>query len=384
MPARADYRKKPFCLTNFGDVGGFMNDVAFTPCKIGNLEIKNRFVMSAAVDGLAGNLDARIQRYSDFVDGGIGLVISGCVHNKNESFEKVVEAVHQRGGKIALQILSHIGLGFVLDVDSPAASIVSKESPIFSKIFPYGKHHEASEVEIMGLIGDYVNAARMAKEFGVDAIQVHSAHNSSMMQFLTPLINQRKDKWSGSVENRVRVHKEVYKALRAEVGGDIPIFIKLGVEDPFPGGLKIGEGKVAARLLAEYGYDAIEISQGLQDFGDPKTLKGTPLRMGTVKISQEAYFRDWCREIKKIINKPTIMTGGIRSYELVHEMLANDETDFIVMCRPFIREPGLVNRWEIGDHHKATCISCNKCGAGLMKGLPLACYVKEKWDFELL
>ena len=110
-------------------------------------------------------------------------------------------------------------------------------------------------------------------------------------------------------------------------------------------------------------------------------MNRTPMRMKTLKISQEAYFRRWCNEIRASIKKPTIMTGGIRSYPLVHEMLSNGETDLIGMCRPFIKEPGLVNRWQRGDHRRARCISCNKCGSGLLRGLPLACYVKEKWDF---
>jgi 2,4-dienoyl-CoA reductase-like NADH-dependent reductase (Old Yellow Enzyme family) len=273
-----------------------------------------------------------------------------------------------------------MGLGFEPDLDSPAASVVPKDSVFFSEVFPYGRHHAASESEIMGLVEDYARAARIAKEFGVDAIQVHSAHNSALMQFLTPLINQRKDKWGGPVENRARVHGEIYRAVRAEVGDKMPIFIKLGVADPFPDGLKFEEGKVAAQILAECGYDALEISQGLQDFRDTKTWSGTPIRMGTIHVSQEAYFRNWCREIKRSINKPTIMTGGIRSYELVQEMLANNETDFIGMCRPFIREPGLAERWKSGDHRKATCISCNKCCVSASKQLPLACYMAEKWD----
>jgi 2,4-dienoyl-CoA reductase-like NADH-dependent reductase (Old Yellow Enzyme family) len=77
------------------------------------------------------------------------------------------------------------------------------------------------------------------------------------------------------------------------------------------------------------------------------------------------------------------MTGGIRSYELVQEMLANNETDFIGMCRPFIREPGLVRRWEAGDHKKAACISCNKCGLGMAKKLPLACYLNEVRKYRM-
>jgi len=352
----------------------------FTPAKIGGLEIKNRFIMSAAVDGLANNLDARIERYAKLAEGGVGLIVSGRVLNKNESFEKVVAAVHRHGGKIAMQILSHMGLGFDPTIDSPAASVVPKDSAIFSPFLPYGKHHAAGESEITSFIEDYVRAARIAKEFGVDAIEVHSAHNSALMQFLTPLINQRKDKWGGNIENRARIHGEVYRAVRAEVGAKMPIFIKLGVEDPFPGGLKFEEGRIAAKILAGCGYDALEISQGLMDFSDLKTWSGSPLRKGTINISQEAYFRNWCREIKQSINKPTIMTGGIRSYELVQELLANNETDFIGMCRPFIREPDLINRWQSGDRKKATCISCSKCCLGAAKNLPLVCYIKEKWE----
>ena len=352
-----------------------MNNHAFTPCKIGKLTLANRFVMSAAVDGLAGDPDARAERYARIAEGGVGLIIAGRVLDKNESFEKVVDAVHKKGGKIALQILSHMGLGFTPKKNAPAASVVQKDSPIFSWLFPYGAHHEASESELAGFIGDYALTARLAKSFGVDAIQVHSAHNSALMQFLTPLINQRKDKWGGPIENRVQIHKEVYKAVRAEVGNDIPVFIKLGVEDPFPGGLTFNEGLLAAKLLAECGYDAIEVSQGLQNVSDAKTLKGTPIRAHIVRLDQEAYFRDWCREIKKSITKPTIMTGGIRSYELVDEILKNGETDLIGMCRPFIREPALIKRWGRGDHKKATCISCNKCGLGLEKQQPLACAI---------
>lgn len=351
-----------------------MTNLPFTPFKIGRLEIKNRFVMSAAVDGMSGDINGRIQRYVRFAQGGVGLIIAGRVLNNNESFERVVDAVHKAGGKIALQILSRKGLGFDPQNDTPAAGVVPKESPIFNSVCPFGPHHEATENEIAEMINDYAGAARLAKDFGVDAVQVHSAHNSALFQYLTPLINNRQDRFGGTLTNRIRIHKEVYNIVRAEVGDKMPILIKLGVEDPCPNGLKFEEGKEAARLLAEHGYDVLEISQGLQDFSDAKTWRGTPLRMNTVKISQEAYFRNWCRDIKKIIKRPTIMTGGIRSFELVEEILAGGETDLIGMCRPFIKEPDLIKRWQNGDHRKATCISCNKCGLALTKNLPLACF----------
>jgi 2,4-dienoyl-CoA reductase-like NADH-dependent reductase (Old Yellow Enzyme family) len=357
-----------------------MSDMPFLPIRIGNLELKNRFLMSAAVDGMAADPHARAQRYAGLASGGVGLIVAGRVMNNVEEFGRVADAVHENGGRIALQILSHVGLGFAPNADSSAASVVPEDSVIFSSYFPYGRHHEASEGEIENMIASFVDAAKLAISFGVDALEVHSAHNSALFQFLTPLINQRKDKWGGSVENRVRLHQEVYRAVRSEIGPDMPIFIKLGVEDVFPNGLKLAEGVAAAKLLAECGYDAVEVSQGLQDFRDPRTMAGTPIRANTVKISQEGYFRAWCREVKKAIDKPTIMTGGIRSYELVEEVLAGGETDMIGMCRPFVKEPGLVKRWEGGDRKKASCISCNKCGLGMIRGLPLACYVKEKWS----
>jgi 2,4-dienoyl-CoA reductase-like NADH-dependent reductase (Old Yellow Enzyme family) len=355
-----------------------MADLPFTPFRIGALEIRNRFMMSAAVDGLAHDIGARVRRYAALAEGGVGLIVAGRVLSRNESFEKVVEAVHQAGGRIALQILSHRGLGFDPSADAPAASVVERENPIFSDVFPYSANHEATASEIDGMVGEFVFAARLAKSVGVDAVQVHSAHNSALMQYLTPLINRRTDAWGGTIESRVRIHREVYRAVRGEVGNAMPILIKLGVADVFPGGLALEDGVRAAQILAKEGYDAIEVSQGLQDFRDVKTLMGTPLRSGIVKPSQEAYFRSWCAEVKRAIGTTTITTGGIRSYELVSyelvlEILASCEADMIGMCRPFIREPGLVKRWEGGDRKKATCISCNKCGTGLMKGLPLAC-----------
>ncbi len=359
-----------------------MNADPFSPCRIGTLELANRFVMSAAVEGMDKDLAMRVQYFTDRAAGGVGLIIAGRLGNQDTTFGRVVESVHRVGGKIALQVISHRGLGFHPHCDVAAPSVVALESPIFSPLFPAGPHHEASEAEIAELISDYASAARHAKELGVDAIQVHAAHNSALMPWLSPLTNKRTDRWGGSIEDRVRVHQEVYGAIRAEVGKDFPIMIKLGVADPFEGGLSFAEGLRAATILADTGYDALEISQGLQDYQDLKTWKGTPMHLGVVTREQEAYFRPWCAQVKASIAKPTIMSGGMRSLDLIEEVLSQGETDLVGMCRPLIREPQLIRRWQGGDRRKATCVSCNKCGLGLMRGLPLACYLQEPWTFD--
>jgi 2,4-dienoyl-CoA reductase-like NADH-dependent reductase (Old Yellow Enzyme family) len=75
-----------------------------------------------------------------------------------------------------------------------------------------------------------------------------------------------------------------------------------------------------------------------------------------------------------------IMTGGIRSPELAEEIFCNRETDYIGLCHLLIREPGLIRRWQEGDRSKSTCISCNKWGFSISKGLPLACYVDKTME----
>lgn len=159
------------------------------------------------------------------------------------------------------------------------------------------------------------------------------------------------------------------------MGKDFPVLIKLGVEDALKGGLKFEEGKEIALLISQYGYDAIEISQGLQDF---RSWEGTPMHLIN-SIKDEAYFRNWSLEIKKMIKLPIILTGGLRSFELIQSIIENEEADFIGLCRPLIREPGLISRWKNNDRRKAICISCNKCITELlMKDLPLECFLDKK------
>ncbi len=123
---------------------------------------------------------------------------------------------------------------------------------------------------------------------------------------------RRSDEWGGSLENRLRFHREIYKDIRSKVGEDYPVLIKLGVQDEFPGGLEFSEGKQAAKLLSQCGYDALEISQGLRG----EWYEGTEFRSKIDSLEREGYFRNWCKEIKSEVNVPTIMVGGLRTFEL--------------------------------------------------------------------
>jgi 2,4-dienoyl-CoA reductase-like NADH-dependent reductase (Old Yellow Enzyme family) len=356
----------------------------FREFTINNLTIKNRFIMSAAADNLDNNIQAKINRFTNLAQGQIGLIISGGTRiDKIEALSDIVSAVHENGGKFAVQFVAESGPGFFGKTqdhskDSIAVSELSENHIYFKSLAPYisyGKHHAAREAELIEIMSRYVKAAVLTKKIGADAFQVHAAHQSFLSQMLSPITNTRNDKWGGSIENRTRLHKEICRAIRAEIGNDYPILIKFGVQDAIQGGLKFEEGREAAKLMANYGYDAIEISQGLQNYSD---WNGTPMHSRIFAPKDEAYFKNWCSEIKQIISIPTILTGGIRSIEIAEQLVQDKITDCIGICRPFIREPDLIKLWQNGAHEKAKCISCNKCITELLlQGKPLECYLDK-------
>jgi 2,4-dienoyl-CoA reductase-like NADH-dependent reductase (Old Yellow Enzyme family) len=367
--------------------------ILFEPIKIKNLEIKNRFVRSATYDGCAdenGHVsEKQIKLYSDLAEGGVGLIITGLVYvhnlgqvsaNQNsitgydhiDGFKKLTAAVHDREAKIAVQ-LSHAGrqsAKFYKNQDEQAIA------PSYIENDPYfiEEYRSMTEDEIWDIIQAFGDAAKKAREAGFDAVQLHGAHAYLLSQFLSPQTNRRDDSWGGTLENRLRFHRELYKDIRSKIGEDYPVLIKIGVEDGFPGGLKFSEGKKAAQLLAQWGFDALEISQGLRG----EWYGGTEFRTKITRIHHEAYFRNWSKEIKSQTDTPIMMVGGLRSFELMEEIIKEGEADFISLCRPLIREPGIINDWKSGDHHRALCISCNKCLEALIEGESLHCVQEKK------
>jgi 2,4-dienoyl-CoA reductase-like NADH-dependent reductase (Old Yellow Enzyme family) len=99
-------------------------------------------------------------------------------------------------------------------------------------------------------------------------------------------------------------------------------------------------------------------------------------RLGINKEEKEAYFRPHAEVLRKSVNIPLILVGGIRSPNVIETILSDDVADMVSMCRPFIREPHLVKRWRSGDLEKATCISCGQCSDNTFVQ-PMRCYVEE-------
>jgi len=370
-------------------------NILFSPAKIGGLEIPNRFVRSATYDGGADKggfvSDWQIELYSALAKGQVGLIVSG-VFNINivgkispgqnsltddkfiPGLQRLAEAVHAHGSKLAVQLFHGGREAFRRQLLLGREAVAPSGLKTGEDCYFEGTCREMAEEEIWATVDAFGQAGRRVQEAGCDAIQVHGAHAYLLSQFLSPHSNHRVDKWGGTLENRLKLHKEIYQAARGQVGPDYPVMIKLGVADGFPGGLEFQEGLEAAVYLADLGYNSIEVSQGLRG----ADYEQTEFRTKIIKRGKEAYFREWAGQVKRRVDVSVMMVGGLRSLSLMEEIVAANEADFISLSRPLIREPDIIAAWRAGKSRHVTCVSCNKCFDHLQTGARLQCMVQTK------
>ncbi len=360
--------------------------IIFEPITIHGMALKNRFVRSATHDGCSSErgeiTDKSLELYSRLAQGGVGLIVTGFayVHWTGPAFahqtrvdsddcvpglKKAADKVHEYDTRIALQI-AHCGrsaYAFRVRGEIPLAPSRVDSDPSFTL-----SHRAMTEAEIEEIIAAFGQAARRGREAGFDAVQLHGGHSYLLAQFLSPRSNQRTDRWGGSLENRMRFHTEVVKSVRRAVGNDYPVLIKLGVQDTAENGLTLAEGCQVAQKLVTCGIDAIEVSEGLEQ------TRGNHIRKGIKTREQEAYYAPWAKEVRKAVSVPVILVGGMRSFDIMEKLVRENYTDAISMCRPFIREPGIINRWQSGDGAPVKCIRCNRCLTQVRGEVPLTCF----------
>jgi 2,4-dienoyl-CoA reductase-like NADH-dependent reductase (Old Yellow Enzyme family) len=359
--------------------------VLFSSFEIKRMRLRNRFVRSATFeaasepDGEVSPLE--LEMYRNLAVGEVGLIITGicCVHENGRLFPsqnclardeaipgmaQLAQTVHDHGGKVAVQLM-HAGreASRFLPAEGLAPSVV-RDDPHFDL-----DHRVMTDEEILKLVNAFGAAAGRAREAGFDAVQVHGAHAYLFAQFLSPCSNHRQDHWGGDLKNRLRLHCEVLANIRKRVGPEFPVLIKLGLRDGFDGGLSLEEGIEAAQLLAEAGYDALEISQGLRG----ARFQETEFRTRLKRPEDQGYFRQWAKAVKERVRVPVIAVGGIRDLEMAEQIVQQGEADLVSLSRPLISEPGLIARWRKGDKKPARCISCNKCLEALRVPRSISC-----------
>ena len=389
----------------------------FTPKTIGKTEIKNRFVHSATYECMADSngevTDKLIKRYSRLAKGGVGLIIPGyCfvspngrsmnfqtgIHNDDmiDGLKKLVDVVHTDGSKIVFQLV-HAGRQTAKDTIGQTQLAPSKGS--MDTIY-MAKPKRMSQDEIQEVITAFGSAAFRAKKAGADGVQVHAAHGYLVNQFLSPFFNKRSDSWGGSDENRFRFIKEVILEVKKNISDNMMLLVKLNTQDFTPKtGITLELSKKYSAWLAELQIDGLEVSCGTLSYSMFNMVRGdVPTEeiitnfpwwrkiIGKFMLAKmegkfdldEGYNLEAAKLIKPVISDiPLMVVGGMRKVDHMEEVIENGWADFISMSRPFIKEPNIVNQFKDGKADAVSCVSCNKCFAGVANYLPVACYNKS-------
>jgi len=350
----------------------------FSEGRIGDLRLPNRFVRSATWDPIILNRRKMVGDvlaiYRNLAAGGVGLIITGGLAVYREAdpgspeppgktytyrdlrvdgIEKLAKTVHTQSGDC--KVFAQLETGYI---DAGPSDYPSPYRTEPLRVLSIG--------EIHNIVAAFVAAIVDMQTAGFDGVQLHAAHGGLLSTFLSPYTNRRQDEYGDSVQNRVRVVRDILEASRAKVG-DFPIIIKLNGTDYLPGGIAEVNLSFLVEEVVKAGVDAIEISGGMWECLDrPESELGfrpvpSPESHTRIKSpSKQSYFLKYASQLD--IGVPVILVGGNRNMERLEEIIKQDQADFIAMSRPLIREPDLPNRWREGRGGQlAACVSCNSC-----------------------
>jgi 2,4-dienoyl-CoA reductase-like NADH-dependent reductase (Old Yellow Enzyme family) len=411
-------------------------DVIFTPLQFRKLTVKNR-IFRSSISGRWDNEDGsltqtRVNWESKFARGGVGAIISSFVPvliegriaanyatvHRNDFiplWQKVGEAVHQWDCKFIMQ-LSHSGRQMdvpgVTNAGRPTLSSTSRKETLHGFLC-----RAASKAEIDHLIEAFANGAWRAREAGLDGVELHAANGYLFTQFLSSAINDRTDEYGGSLANRARFLLEVIRAIRAKVGRDFHLQVKLSAIDrnnviPWEKkGNTLADTIEVAKWCEAEGVDCLHVSSGslfphpLNPPGDFSfetiaTTYDAMISSGVdtfrnfllfrYKVLRPIFYWIWfrmkkglpiegvsmeeARAIKAALKIPVLNTGGYQTASFVREGIKSGAFDGVAIARSLIANNDLPQQWAAGaDSPKIPCTYCNKCLLNAPKN-PLGCY----------
>jgi 2,4-dienoyl-CoA reductase-like NADH-dependent reductase (Old Yellow Enzyme family)/thioredoxin reductase len=361
----------------------------FRPGLVGALKLANRIVMPPMATNYADPngfiTDRQIAYYRERARGGAGYLTfehTGVLQEGKAaanmamissddhvpSFQKLVHAVHQEGGKIVIQInhggrqTSSMFTGLPLVAPSSIPCPTRQEIP-----------KELSPERIHEIIQAFAQAAYRVKQAEADGVEIHMAHGYLLNGFLSPFSNHRQDDYGGTAEKRLRVPLEVLRAVRQKLGRAFPVICRISGDEYVPGGLTIEDTQKIARALEAHGADGIHVSATIAASG---YLSQPPYYV------PEGVFSHLAAGIRSVVKVPVIAVGRIRTPQLAEEILKEGKADFVSMGRALIADPHLPRKaQEQRLEEIIPCISCNRCIQSFREG-NLQCAVNPRTGRE--
>jgi 2,4-dienoyl-CoA reductase-like NADH-dependent reductase (Old Yellow Enzyme family)/thioredoxin reductase len=344
-----------------------------SPLRIGNLMMKNRI----AVPPMSADDDA----YEMRARGGAALVTLGeaMVHGPTAISHPGTMILDDESNmplliRSAERIKRHQALASIELVHSGRRSnpLYTRDHMVYGPsagMGPYGVEVTPMSEDLMAEIADaFAHGAFMAQLAGFDMCMVHAGHGWLLAQFLSPLNNQRTDRFGGSLENRARFPTMVLDRIRAKCGANFPIELRLSGDEFFPGGMKIDETVELARMLAEK-VDIIHVSA--TTFHQHGTAG---IRMFPNMFLPPACNAHLAGAIKKAVNIPVAAVGAIHTPELMERIIAEGTADIVCVGRGIIADPDLPRKITEGREYDITrCTRCNVCiSGGFIPHVPIA------------
>ena len=398
------------------------NSILFTPGKIGPLTLRNRTIRAAAYEGMCpGNAPSEqlFNYHTAVAAGGIGMtnIAYAAVTQSGLSFErqlwmrkeiipglrKLTDAIHKEGAAASIQ-LGHCGNMSHKRICGCTPVGASSGFNLYSPTLVRGLNPS----ELPAMARAYGEAVNLAREAGMDAVEIHAGHGYLISQFLSPYTNHRSDEYGGSLANRMRFMKMCMAEVMKAAGSDMAVTVKMNMRDGFKGGMEIDESLEVARTLQdECGVHALVLSGGFVSRAPMYVMRGTMpirtlthyMRWGYLPIGvrmvgkymipsvpfKEAYFLEAALKFRKALHMPLIYVGGLIARDKIEEVL-NDGFQFVAMARALVNDPGFVNRMKTDAHARVDCGHSNYCVARIytrdmvchktVEGLP-ACLANE-------
>ncbi|MCY1279075.1 Metal reductase [compost metagenome] len=397
-------------------------DRLMSPARLAGLTLRNRVIKTATFEGMCpGGVPGNdlINHHAGMARGGVGLTtVAYCGVSPDgltfpdqmwmhagvfPQLQRLASAVHAEGGAVSAQ-LAHCGYftrNKPRNIPRPRGpSACINQYGVFSGV-PFGGAMDSTD--IARTVAEYAAAASLVRDAGFDAIEIHMGHGYLLSQFISPLLNKRRDAYGGSLENRMRFPLQVLAAVRAAVGKDFPLLAKLNLSDGLAGGLGIDESCKAAQLLEQGGLDAIVMSGGLVSRTSMFLFRGeSPLKymvplernpwqrtamkwFGGASFPsmpyEEMYFLEMARQMRRAVSMPLVYLGGVATAESMGQAMA-EGFDFIAMGRALLNDPQLLQRVrERGEGWRSPCNHCNQCVASMALPGGIRCTLNQPGAF---
>ena len=394
----------------------------FTPVKIGPVTLRNRVIRSAAFENMAyGNKPS--QELKDYhvavARGGVGMttLAYASVSRSGLSFDgqlwmreeivpalkDITDAIHAEGAKASIQ-LGHCGNMTHRSTCGCTPVGASSGFNLYSPTFVRGLRED----EIEAIVEDFGKAVELARKAGFDCVEIHAGHGYLISQFLSPYTNRRKDRFGGSLENRMRFMRMVINKVMEVAGDDMGVLVKMNMHDGFKRGMGREECLEVAKELERLGVHAIVLSGGFVSKAPMEVMRGAmpirtmahymnPWKFWWLKVGlrifgrmiiptvpyKDAYFLEDAKEFRETVKLPLVYVGGMVSRSSMEEVL-DSGFDALQMARALIRDTDFVNKIRLGEVERSECRHSNYC-IGRMYTLEMKCHhcVDEELPKEL-